>query len=206
NEPPHAPKHQMHPYIISEGKLQSPEKKTSSGKRGYTLPDGSKIEKATPLDLVQSDDDDHPSQEDNDEDEGIPDLKDTVINNSKKWMLPSGQNVGDIVDENVSANAEKVKNKKKFTIYEKAILRYGASNIIDLSVMSEWFSAKDIKFMGKNYVDLLKVPQLPAGESSFISKVESGDVNGAYKLCIENHVNSEENNRMHKISKIYVDL
>ncbi|GBC09080.1 hypothetical protein RclHR1_00860018 [Rhizophagus clarus] len=35
-------------------------RKTSSGKRGDTLPDGTKIEKATPLDLVQSDDDDHP--------------------------------------------------------------------------------------------------------------------------------------------------
>jgi hypothetical protein len=33
-----------------------------------------------------------------------------------------------------------------------------------------------------------------------------GDVNGAYKLCIENHVDSEENGYMHKISKIYAEL
>ncbi|CAG8736283.1 1127_t:CDS:2, partial [Cetraspora pellucida] len=142
-------------------------KQKISGKKGDTLPDGTKIEKATPLDLLQSDDDnhssqedndDHPTQEDNNEDEGIPDPKDTVINNSKKWNLPSGLYVGEIFDENVSANAEKAKNKKKITIYEKAILRYGASNIIDLSV-----------------------PQLAAEENSFISKVESmvlkGDVN-----------------------------
>jgi hypothetical protein len=137
------------------------------------LPDGTKIEKAASLDLVQSDYDDQISQEYNDEDEGIPDPKDTVINNSKKWYLPSGLNVGEIIDENVSANAKKAKNKKKLTIYEKAILRYGASNIIDLSVMSEWFLAKDIKFMAKNYADLLKVPLLSAEENLFISKVES---------------------------------
>ncbi|CAG8732692.1 1385_t:CDS:2, partial [Funneliformis caledonium] len=157
--------------------------------KGNTLPDGTKIEKVTPLDLVQSDDDDHLSQENNDEDEGIPDLKDKVINNSKKWNLPSELHVGEIFDKRVSTNAEKAKNKKKFTICEKAILRYGASNIINLSIMSEWFSAKDIKFMAKDYADLLKE-----------------DVNGAYKLCIENHVNSEENGYMYKISKIYAEF
>ncbi|CAG8704879.1 15784_t:CDS:2, partial [Funneliformis mosseae] len=123
-----------------------------------------------------SDDDDRPSQE---EDKGIPDLKDTDINNSKKWKLPSGLYVGEIFDENVSASTKK-------------------------------FSAEDTKFMAKSYADLLKVPQLLAKENSFISKVESmvlkGDVNGAYKLCIENYVDSEENGYMHKISKIYAEF
>ncbi|CAG8513839.1 10694_t:CDS:2 [Dentiscutata heterogama] len=185
-------------YSHEENFLEPQRKKILPGRGvGNVLPDGTKFEKATPLDLVQSDDDEHLSQGDNDEDEDIPALKDR-------------QNVGKIIEENVSANAEKVKNKKRLTIYEKAILRYGVSNIIDLSVMNEWFSAKDIKFMAKDYIDLLKVPQLPAEENTFISKVESmtlkGDANGAYKFCIETHVNSEENNYMYKISKIYSEL
>ncbi|CAG8779295.1 16689_t:CDS:2 [Dentiscutata erythropus] len=146
-----------------ENFLEPQRKKILPGRGvGNVLPDGTKFEKATPLDLVPSDDDEHLSQGDNDEDEDIPALKDTVVKNLKEWILPSGQNVGKIIEENVSANAEKVKNKKRLTIYEKAILRYGVSNIIDLSVMNEWFSAKDIKFMAKDYIDLLKVPQLPA--------------------------------------------
>ncbi|RIB21190.1 hypothetical protein C2G38_1125405 [Gigaspora rosea] len=194
-----------------ENFLEPQRKKILPGRGvGNVLPDGTKFEKATPLDLVPSDDDEHLSQGDNDEDEDIPALKDTVVKNLKEWILPSGQNVGKIIEENVSANAEKVKNKKRLTIYEKAILRYGVSNIIDLSVMNEWFSAKDIKFMAKDYIDLLKVPQLPAEENTFISKVESmtlkGDANGAYKFCIETHVNSEENNYMYKISKIYSEF
>ncbi|CAG8801331.1 19632_t:CDS:2, partial [Racocetra persica] len=158
-----------------EENFQEPQrKKILPGKGvGNILPDGTKFEKATPLDLLQSDDDEHLSQGDNDEDDDIPEPKDTIVQNLKEWMLPSGKDVGKIIEENVSANAEKVNNKKKLTIYEKAILRYGVSNIIDLSVMSEWFSTEDIKFMAKDYVDLLKVPQLQAEENAFISKVES---------------------------------
>lgn len=31
-------------------------------------------------------------------------------------------------------------------------------------------------------------------------------MNGAYKLCIENHIDSEENGYMHKIIKIYAEF
>ncbi|CAI2187099.1 18091_t:CDS:2 [Funneliformis geosporum] len=171
--------------LVKKSQLNNEKRKYPQDKgSGDMLPDGTKIEKATLLDLVQSDDDTHLSQEDNDKDEGIPNLKDTVINNSKKWNLPSG-----------------------LYVVKFSIKKYGALNIIDLSVMSEWFSTKDIKFMAKNYADLLKVSQLLAEENSFILKmVLKGDVNGAYKLCIENHINSEENGYIHKISKIYAEL
>ncbi|CAG8521323.1 7124_t:CDS:2 [Funneliformis mosseae] len=53
-----------------------------------------------------------------------------------------------------------------------------------------------------------QVSQLLAKENSFISKVEifKENVNNTYKLYIENYVNSEENDYMHKISKIYVEF
>lgn len=70
-------------HFDEESFQEPPKKKISPGRKvGNILPDGTKVEKATPLDLMQSDDDDdHPV---NDEDEGIPALKDTAINNSKK--------------------------------------------------------------------------------------------------------------------------
>jgi hypothetical protein len=79
-----------------------------------------KLKRRLPLILVHSDDDDNPSQE---EDESIPDPKDTDINNSKKWKLPSGLYVGEIFDENVSANAKKAKNKKKFYHIQKSHIK-----------------------------------------------------------------------------------
>lgn len=41
-----------------------------------------------------------------------------ITSNSKKWILPSGRNVGEIINENVSANTARVKDKKKVVMHE----------------------------------------------------------------------------------------
>jgi hypothetical protein len=41
-----------------------------------------------------------------------------ITSNSKKWILPSGRNVGEIINENVSANTARVKDKKKVAMHE----------------------------------------------------------------------------------------
>ena len=53
-----------------------------------------------------------------------------------------------IITKNTSANAIAIKKKKRLSAVEKAILCYGASRIIDLSVhMKQWFSLKDRLFV-----------------------------------------------------------
>ncbi|CAG8488087.1 1962_t:CDS:2 [Diversispora eburnea] len=100
----------------------------------------------------------------------------------------------------------RVRTLKKLTATEKAILRYGASNIIDLSAHMSWFCVDDKKFIVKNYKSMLRIPELAVEEKSFVLKIENmvheGKVNQAYKYCMEIHIKSEENSYLYKISKI----
>ncbi|CAG8651037.1 16746_t:CDS:10, partial [Funneliformis caledonium] len=136
---------------------------------------------------------------------------DSILSSQKKWILPSGENVGDIIARNVSANAKAIQKKKKTSAIEKATLRYGSSRIIDLSTsMKDWFSVDDRKFMIKNHNAILQVPRMADEEISFVTTVENlvfeEKANEAYKLCIETHFNSKENSYLYKLSKIYCDL
>ncbi|PKY27670.1 hypothetical protein RhiirB3_443464 [Rhizophagus irregularis] len=162
-------------------------------------------------------DDGIPSKEANDysddDEEALPpeDSLSFALSNSKVWTLPSGKNVGDIYSEKISENARTVKNKKRLTAVEKAILRYGASRIIDLSAhMKKWFCENDKKFIKKDYESMLRVPEMTDEENSFVLKVEDmvykGHVSQAYKYCTEIHSSSIEDSYLYKISKIYGDF
>ena len=101
-----------------------------------------------------------------------------ALSSSKVWTLPSGKNVGDIYSEKISENARTVKNKKRLTAIEKAILRYGASRIIDLSAhMKKWFCENDKKFIKKDYESMLQVSEMTGEESSFVLKARM------YEFC-----------------------
>lgn len=77
-------------------------------------------------------------------------------NSLKIWILPSGQNIGDIYTNKISDNAKETKIKKKLPSIEKVIMYYGTSSIIDLfAYMKEWFCIDDRKFMTKNYEPML---------------------------------------------------
>ncbi|CAG8752227.1 16728_t:CDS:2, partial [Rhizophagus irregularis] len=205
--------------------LQPPKKKTSPGKRGDTLPDGTRLEKATPLNLLPSDDeddnddfsqddDDYSSHDYNSDEEDVPapeEALDSVLDNKKPWTLPSGKDFNDIVAKNMSANAKATKRKKRLSAVEKAILRYGASQIIDLSAqMRKWFSIEDRDFIMKDYEALLQVSEMPDEECSFVKIVEDmvlkGQIDEAYKLCTEKHLSSEKSSYIYKITKIYADF
>lgn len=196
----------------------SSKKKYKTRKDGNILPDGTKITKPSPLNYAQTDEDDEiPSNEANDysdeDEESLPpeDSLAFALSSSKAWPLPSGKNVGDIYSKKISENARTVKNKKRLTAIEKAILRYGASRIIDLSAhMKKWFCENDKKFIKKDYESMLRVPEMTGEESSFVLKVEDmvckGNVNQAYKYCTEVHSSSIEDSYLYKISKIYGDF
>ncbi|CAJ0745155.1 10472_t:CDS:2, partial [Entrophospora sp. SA101] len=201
-----------------EESVESQKKKASSRKRGNTLPDGTKIKKSAPLDLFPDEEDSSEEHdgEDNeqDDDEDVPapeEILDSILGSQKKWILPSGKNVGDITARNISTNAKVIQKKKKTSAIERAILRYGSSRIIDLSTnMKDWFSVDDRKFMMKNHNAILQVPGMAVEESSFVTTVENmiceQKANEAYKFCIETHIDSKENSYMYKLSKIYSDL
>ncbi|CAI2193798.1 2845_t:CDS:10, partial [Funneliformis geosporum] len=163
------------------------------------LSDGTKLKKATPLNLIPSDDD-NSSQDD---------LKTTTILPPK--ILPSGKDFNDIVAKRISANAKAIKRKKRLSAVKKAILCYGASQIIDLSAHTkQWFLIEDREFVMKDYKALLQVSEMPDGECSFIKIVEDmvhkGKVDVAFKFCTEKHLSSENNSYIRKISKIYADF
>ncbi|UZO24169.1 uncharacterized protein OCT59_016483 [Rhizophagus irregularis] len=172
----------------------------------------------SPINYVEGDetDDGIPSKEANDysddDEEALPpeDSLSFALSNSKVWTLPSGKNVGDIYSEKISENARTVKNKKRLTAVEKAILRYGASRIIDLSAhMKKWFCENDKKFIKKDYESMLRVPEMTDEENSFVLKVEDmvykGHVSQAYKYCTEIHSSSIEDSYLYKISK-YMEI
>ncbi|CAB5380585.1 unnamed protein product [Rhizophagus irregularis] len=176
------------------------------------------ITKPSPINYVEGDetDDGIPSKEANDysddDEEALPpeDSLSFALSNSKVWTLPSGKNVGDIYSEKISENARTVKNKKRLTAVEKAILRYGASRIIDLSAhMKKWFCENDKKFIKKDYESMLRVPEMTDEENSFVLKVEDmvykGHVSQAYKYCTEIHSSSIEDSYLYKISK-YMEI
>ncbi|CAG8674551.1 5810_t:CDS:10, partial [Acaulospora morrowiae] len=207
---------------------EKPPKKKTSGKRGSILPDGTKLEKAIPLKLIALDDDNSSQDDDdsskvyesdhedgyNNDEEDVPlpeESLDSVLNNPRSWILPSGQNVSGIVTENISANVVEIKKKKRLSAIEKATLRYGASRIIDLSAhMKEWFSLKDRRFMMKDYKSLLQVPGLKNEESSFVTTIENmvneKRINEAYEFCVQKFTGSDVNSYIRKISKIYLDF
>ncbi|CAG8670881.1 13296_t:CDS:2 [Funneliformis mosseae] len=94
-----------------------------------------------------------PSNEANDysddDEEALPpeDSLSFALSNSKVWTLPSGKT--------------------------SAILRYGASRIIDLSAhMKKWSCENDKKFIKKDYEALLRVPEMIGEENLFVLKVE----------------------------------
>uniref|UniRef100_U9TP34 Uncharacterized protein n=1 Tax=Rhizophagus irregularis (strain DAOM 181602 / DAOM 197198 / MUCL 43194) TaxID=747089 RepID=U9TP34_RHIID len=60
-------------------------------------------------------------------------VRDFSPNNLQKWSLPSGKSAEDIFTTNVSKNSKTCKQKKKLTAIEKAVMRYGALRIINLS-------------------------------------------------------------------------
>ncbi|CAI2187800.1 14977_t:CDS:2, partial [Funneliformis geosporum] len=192
--------------------------KLSLGKKGGYFADGTKIKKSAPLNLLPSDDDysseEHDSEDnEQDDDEDAPSSEETLnsVLSQKKWILPSGENVGDVIARNVSANAKAIQKKKKTSAIERATLRYGSSRIIDLSTnMKDWFSVDDRKFMIKNHNAMLQVPAMENEESSFVTTVENmiceEKANEAYKFCFKTHFNSEENSFMYKLSKIYCDF
>ncbi|CAG8671705.1 1168_t:CDS:2, partial [Ambispora gerdemannii] len=214
----HTPEHQMHhPSILSSSeKTTKPPKRKSTRKREDTLPGGAKIEKATPLNLLPSDNDDSTEEynDDNDDEEGFPSSEETldfILNNQSSWILPSNLNVGDIFAKKISENAEATKKKKKLSVIEKAVLRYGLSRIIDLSAhMKQWFSLEDRRFMMKDYMSLLQVPCLKDEETSFVTTIENmvleKRINEAYEFCARKFTSSEANSYMRKISKVYLDL
>ncbi|CAI2196091.1 16943_t:CDS:2, partial [Funneliformis geosporum] len=210
------------------------EEKSKKRKRGDTLPNGTKIKKSAPMNLIPSDDDDSfqddddSSQDDDDsskvddcdhdynsdDEEDVPapeETLDSILSNKKTWILPSGKCFNDIVAKRISANAKAIKKKKRLSAVEKAILRYGASQIIDLSAhMKQWFLIEDREFIMKDYKALLQVSEMPDGECSFIKIVEDmvhkGKVDEAFKFCTEKHLSSEKNSYICKISKIYADF
>ncbi|CAG8652138.1 16528_t:CDS:10 [Funneliformis mosseae] len=218
DEPPHTPEHQMHhPSILSSSeKTTKPPKKKSARKRGDTLPGGAKIEMTTLLNLLPWDNDDSTEEynDDNDDEEGVPSPEGTldfILNNQRSWILPSNLNVGDIVAKKISENAKEMKKKKKLSAIKKAVLRYGLSQIIDLSAhMKQWFSLEDRRFMMKDYMSLLQVPGLKDEETSFVTTIEKivleKRINEAYEFCTRKFTSSEANSYMRKISKVYLDF
>ncbi|CAG8583520.1 2811_t:CDS:2, partial [Racocetra fulgida] len=77
------------------------------------------------------------------------------------WMLPTVRNAADIYFEKISENVSA-------TIIEKATLRYGASNIIDLSAhIKSWFSSNDKRFMMKYYEFILRISELALKKKTF---------------------------------------
>ncbi|CAG8685894.1 929_t:CDS:10, partial [Funneliformis mosseae] len=151
---------------------------------------------------------------DDDDDEEIPALDSvfsSVPTNIQNWRLPSGKFVKDIFAENVSRHAETLKSKGKLTAAEKATLRYSMSRIIDLSAhMRAWFSVSERQNMMKDYEEILKVSELTEDVNEFIAKVEKmvkeGNVNGAYKYCLNQHADAPARTCLYKITKIYSDF
>ncbi|CAG8654763.1 407_t:CDS:2, partial [Acaulospora colombiana] len=104
-----------HKRAREEKPSNPPKKIKSSGKKGDTLPDGTKIEKPTPMNLVPSDDDSF-FQDDLPPEESL----EFILKNQRSWILPSRQNVYNIITENISANVMAVKKKKRLSAVEKA--------------------------------------------------------------------------------------
>ncbi|CAG8696106.1 16776_t:CDS:10, partial [Racocetra persica] len=190
--------------------------KGSSGKGRDILPNGTKIKKPAPLNLIPSDedssDDDDSSQVDDyssqiDDDFHQADYYDHD-DDSDEEDAPTPE---ESLNSNTSANAMAIKRKKRLSAVEKAILRYGASRIIDLSAhMKQWFSLEDRRFMMKDHMSLLQVPDLTDEESSFITTIENmvieKRINEAYEFCVKKFTSSDANSYVRKISKIYLDL
>ena len=119
-------------------------------------------------------DDDHDDNSDEEEDAPGPEVSlNSVLSGPKNWILPSGENVNNIVAKRISANAKAIKKKKKISASEKATFRYGLSRIIDLTTnMRDWFSVNDRKFMMKDHKAVLQVPCMTNEENSFVATVE----------------------------------
>ncbi|CAG8636599.1 4827_t:CDS:2, partial [Funneliformis caledonium] len=190
---------------------------------GNILPDGTILSKPPPPPnfIPQSDSGEasfssQVSEVTSDDDDGeeIPDLDhilNSVPNNTQQWDLPSGRSVKEIYAVNISQCAEVLKKKETLSPVERATLRYGMSNLIDLSAhMRAWFSDIDIQHMMKDHIAVLTVPALDEEVNAFIADVEKmvqkGRSNEAYKFCLEKHINSPINTCIYKISKIYSEF
>ncbi|CAG8700157.1 3310_t:CDS:10, partial [Cetraspora pellucida] len=141
----------------------------------------------------------------------LPPPSSSMPTNIQTWSLPSGKFVKDIFAENISRHAEILKDKKKINAADKATLRYGMSRIIDLSAhMRGWFSASERQHMTKDYEEILKVPELAEDANEFIAKVErmvkEGNVNEAYKYCLNQHADASVNTCLYKITRVYSDF
>ncbi|CAJ0895818.1 12882_t:CDS:2 [Entrophospora sp. SA101] len=100
-----------------------------------------------------------------------------ISSSSEKWYLPSNQTVDEIFSTNVSSHIEVTKNKKKLTPVDKAILRYGASKLIDLSSkMNGWFTLDQMNFMINDHKKLIILPDLPEEINIFICNIEKVDI------------------------------
>jgi hypothetical protein len=98
---------------------------------GDILPSGVKIKKPASINLIPSDED---SSDDDDspqvknyssqvDDDHYEETLNSVLSGPKNWILPSGENVSDIVARKLSANAKATKKKKRIFTSEKATLR-----------------------------------------------------------------------------------
>ncbi|RHZ68816.1 hypothetical protein Glove_293g4 [Diversispora epigaea] len=199
------------------GSVSSTSTKKIKTTRGPSRSDDSSQENNR-VDDDSSSENDYDNKEEDDKDikdeESVPthqEVIDFILKNKKDWILPSGQNVNEIVVKEIIANALTIENKKSMTAIEKATLCYGASRIIDLSThMKEWFSIEDRKFIMDKHESVLKVPEIFLDERNFILLIEKminqKRIDDAYESCIQKHCNSERNSHMYKISKIYSDF
>jgi len=154
--------------------LESSRKKTSQG--GDVLPE---LESADSL--ISDDDNYSQSDNDNNDDDEYSDVEslleseetiNSVLNKPESWILPSEQNVYEVVAKRISENATKIKNKKRISALEKATLCYGLSHIIDLSVQKDLFLISDQDFVMSNSKTTLQIPEFKSEEDLFITSVE----------------------------------
>ncbi|CAJ0831497.1 1902_t:CDS:2, partial [Entrophospora sp. SA101] len=93
------------------------------------------------------------------------------------------------------------------TLEQKALQRYSASRIIDLSSsMKDYFTEDEQKKMKCS----INIDEFKTSTNNFIMDIEKlidqGETNQAYLRCLDTHIHSEINTELYKISKVYGDL
>ncbi|CAH1761796.1 2591_t:CDS:2, partial [Entrophospora sp. SA101] len=153
-------------------RIRTESRYTSKVPNANILSNGKIIEKPNILEFFPS------SAEESEDEEKAEDILESnvflnISSSSEKWYLPSNQTVDEIFSTNVSSHIEVTKNKKKLTPVDKAILRYGASKLIDLSSkMNGWFTLDQMNFMINDHKKLIILPDLPEEINIFICNIE----------------------------------
>ncbi|CAH1769306.1 13139_t:CDS:2, partial [Entrophospora sp. SA101] len=96
---------------------------------------------------------------------------------------------------------------EKMTLEQKALQRYSASRIIDLSSsMKDYFTEDEQKKMKCS----INIDEFKTSTNNFIMDIEKlidqGETNQAYLRCLDTHIHSEINTELYKISKVYGDF